>query len=223
MSDSGSQQVGREGRSRLRRNWLRLAVNLSAIVLTARLGWFLATDRFVFDPVKEITVQTGRLAIGFLLLTLACSPLAVILKWPRLHRARRPLGLWSLGYTTLHFLTFAAWDYRLDLSLLRIGIFAQPFVLVGMSAFLLLLVLGVTSWPGLRDRMGRSWIWVQRLVYIAAVLDVWHVLWLKKSFWEAWHYPAILTILFVFRIPPVRRMVVKSRRWILRNMGRSDG
>ncbi|MGC9348673.1 MAG: sulfite oxidase heme-binding subunit YedZ [Anaerolineae bacterium] len=210
-------------RSWLRRNWLRLAVNLGAVVLLARLGWLLATGRFIFDPVKEITVQTGRLAIAFLLLTLTCTPLALMLGWPRLRRARRPFGLWSLAYTTLHFLTFVAWDYRLDLDLLRIGIFSQPFVLVGMSAFLLLLVLGVTSWPGLRAQMGRSWIWVQRLVYVAAVLDVWHVLWLKKRLWEAWHYPAILVILLVFRVPQVRRAVAEARHWILSSVRGSDG
>jgi sulfoxide reductase heme-binding subunit YedZ len=228
MSADGAGGANSEKRDGLRRTWLRsnqlrVAVNLVALFFLGRLGWWLATDRFIFDPVKEITMQTGRLAIAFLLLTLACTPLAFTLKWPRLRRARRPFGLWSLAYTMLHFLTFAVWDYRLDLSLLRIGILDQPFVLVGTSAFVLLLALGITSWPGLRARMGRSWIWVQRLVYVAAILDVWHVLWLKKRLWEAWHYPAILAILLILRIPPVRRAVVRVREWVIRGLRGSEG
>jgi len=196
----------------LRRHWLRLGVNVAALVPLLFLVWWLATDRFFLDPVKQITIRTGRLAITFLLLSLACTPLASLTGVSRIRRARRPLGLWSLVTSALHFLTFAGWDYRFDPALLRIGIFSQPFVLVGMGAFLILLVLGVTSWPRLQRSMGRSWCWVQRGVYIAAVLDVWHVLWLKKSAWEAWRYPAILAVLFILRIPQIRKGVEGGRK-----------
>ncbi|MCJ7551673.1 MAG: sulfoxide reductase heme-binding subunit YedZ [Anaerolineae bacterium] len=205
----------------LRRYWLRLGVNVAALVPLLLLVWWLATDRFFLDPVKQITIRTGRLAITFLLLSLACTPLASLTGVPRIRRARRPFGLWSLAYTTLHFLTFAGWDYRFDPALLRIGIFSQPFVLVGMGAFLILLVLGVTSWPRLQRSMGRSWRRVQRGVYVAAVLDVWHVLWLKKSVWEAWRYPAILAVLFILRIPQIRKGV-EGLRTLLLEKGNQD-
>jgi methionine sulfoxide reductase heme-binding subunit len=199
----------------LRRHWLRLGVNVVALTALLLLVWWLVTDRFFLDPVKQITIRTGRLAITFLLLSLACTPLASLTGVSRIRRARRPLGLWSLVTTALHFLTFVGWDYRFDPVLLRIGIFSQPFVLVGMGAFLILLVLGVTSWPRLQRPMGRSWRWVQRGVYIAAVLDVWHVLWLKKSIWEAWRYPAILAVLLILRIPQIRRGAEALRKLLL--------
>jgi len=63
--------------------------------------------------------------------------------------------------------------------------------------------------------MGRSRRWVQRGVYVAAVLDVWHVLWLKKSVWEAWRYPAILAVLFILRIPQIRKGVERLRKLLL--------
>ena len=215
--DSDQQDPGSSGvpEAWLRRHWLRLGVNVAALVPLALLVWWLVTDRFSLDPVKQITIRTGRLAITFLLLSLACTPLASLTGVARIRRARRPLGLWSLVYTALHFLTFAGWDYRFDPGLLRIGIFSQPFVLVGMGAFLILLVLGVTSWPGLQRSMGSSWRWVQRGVYVAAVLDVWHVLWLKKSAWEAWRYPAILAVLFALRIPKIRMGVERLRKLLL--------
>lgn len=197
----------------LRTNWLRLGVHVVALAFAGRLAWWLATDRFLIDPVRETVTRTGRLGIAFLLGSLACTPLLVVTGWGRVMRARRPLGLWSLAFAGLHVLAFAVWDYRLDLALLRIAIFAQPFVLVGAGALFILIVLGVTSLPRLRKGMGKSWVWVQRLVYLGAVLDVWHVLWLKKNPLEAWRYPALLGLLLLARLPPLQRALRRLRHW----------
>jgi methionine sulfoxide reductase heme-binding subunit len=126
----------------LRRHGIRLLANLVALLSLVALGWALSAGRFFIDPVKEVTIRTGRLAVAFLLLSLACTPIFTLTGFARILQARRPWGLWSMVFATLHFLAFAGWDYRFDLALLRIGIFAQPFVLVGLAAFGLLLVLG---------------------------------------------------------------------------------
>ena len=116
-----------------------------------------------------------------------------------------------MAYTTLHLLRFAGWDYVFDPAFMKIGLFSQPFVLERLVAFLILLVLGVTSLRSIRRRMGRTWHLVQRLVYLAANLDVWHVLWLKKSPWEAWPYIVILAVLLVLRLSPVKSLVTRVR------------
>jgi sulfoxide reductase heme-binding subunit YedZ len=196
----------------LAHHWLRLIVHGVALAFVGRLTWWLATDHFLIDPVREVITRTGRLGLAFLLASLSCTPLVLLTGWGRVMRMRRPLGLWSLAFALLHFLAFAAWDYRLDFSLLRIAIFDQPFVLVGAGALLILVVLGVTSLPRLRKRLGKTWPWVQRAVYLGVVLDVWHVLWLKKNPLEAWRYPAILIFLLLLRLPPVRRSLRRLRR-----------
>jgi sulfoxide reductase heme-binding subunit YedZ len=201
----------------LRRNWLRVSANVVALATLAALLLTYASGGFAIDPVKETTIRTGRLAITFLLLSLACTPVAVITGLNRIRRARRPWGLWALAYTVLHFLIFAGWDYRFDLPLLWTGIAYQPFVVVGSASLLILLVLGVTSLPGLRTKLGKSWIWVQRMVYVAAVLDVWHVLWLKKNPAEAWWYPFILAVLLLVRVPLIRKAISRLRKAMARS------
>lgn len=195
----------------LRRVGIRVLANLVALTPLAVLLWELAAGRFFIDPVKEITIRTGRLAIVFLLLSLTCTPVATLTGFARARQARRPWGLWAMLYAALHMLVFAGWDYRFDFALLRIGIFDQPFVIVGLGALLLLLLLGITSIPALRGKMGQTWPWVQRLVYLAAVLAVWHILWLKKNPLEAWLYPVILGILLVFRIPQVKSAITRLK------------
>jgi methionine sulfoxide reductase heme-binding subunit len=195
----------------LRRRWPGIAANVGAVVLLDLLVWSYLAGGFVIDPVKEITIRTGRLAITFLLLSLACTPLVVVTGYARLLQARRPLGMWSLAFAGLHFLTFAVWDYGFNLPLLWVGLAYQPFVVIGSAAFLILLVLGVTSHSGLRKRLGGAWAWVQRLVYLAGALAVWHVVWIKKDLREALGYPALLASLLIIRLPPLRRAVSRLR------------
>lgn len=204
-------------RGESRRRWLRkyavrLLANLLALSLLTILAWDLAAGRFFIDPAKEVTIRTGRLAVAFLLLSLACTPIFTFTGFGRILQARRPLGLWAMVFAALHFLAFAGWDYRFDLAMLRIGIFAQPFVIVGLVAFLLLLVLGITSIPALRGTMGRAWRPVQRLAYVTAALSVWHIVWAKKNPVEAWQYPIILVGLLLFRIPLLQQAIVRMRK-----------
>jgi methionine sulfoxide reductase heme-binding subunit len=199
--------------ARWARRWgLRVAANLTGLVPAVWLVRTYASGGFFIDPVKEITIRTGRLAITFLLLSLACTPVVTLTGISRLTQARRPLGLWSLAYAGAHALAFAGWDYRFDLGLLLQDLAYQRFVLVGAGAFLFLVVLGVTSIPGLRKRMGRSWRRVQRTAYLAGGLAVWHVLWVKKDPREAWLYPALLALLLVVRVPIVRGALVGLRK-----------
>ena len=195
-----------------RRRGVRLAGILSGVLPAVGLIATYAAGGFVIDPVKEITIRTGRLAITFLLLSLACTPAAVITRVGRLVQARAPLGLWALAFAGAHALAFVGWDYRFDLALLGLDIAYQRYVLVGAGAFLLLALLGVTSIPSVRSGMGRWWRRVQRTVYLAAGLAVWHVLWVKKNPLEAWLYPVILIALLGLRLPPVRRAIARLRR-----------
>lgn len=201
-----------EGRRWLSKHGVRVLANLVPLIVLVVLIRQWAAGQFFIDPIKALTVRTGRLAVAFLLLSLACTPVAALTGFARILQARRPLGLWAMGYALLHFLIFAGWDYRFDLPLLRVGIFTQPFIIVGLVAAVLLMILGITSIPALRGTMGQAWPWVQRLVYVAALLDIWHILWAKKSLLEAWHYPAILGLLFLLRIPPIRRAIARRRR-----------
>ncbi len=201
--------------------WIRPAANVVAAIPLLVLVVAYATGQFAFDPVKAIMVRTGRVAIAFLLLSLACTPIALLTGFGRILQARRPWGLWSLAYAVLHFLTFALWDYRLDLRLLWSAIAYQRFVLVGAGALLILAVLGVSSLPGLRRKMGRSWRWIQRLVYLAAAVDVWHALWARKSFWEVWGYPVILGVLLLMRVPPVGEAITRLRLSVRRRLART--
>jgi sulfoxide reductase heme-binding subunit YedZ len=90
---------------------------------------------------------------------------------------------------------------------------------VGFTAFLLLIPLAVTSTNRMMRRLGRRWTQVHRLVYVIAVLGVWHFYWQeKKDVREPLLYAAVLTLLLGYRAvrawrrrrPALRPMQVAS-------------
>ncbi|MGC9399532.1 MAG: sulfite oxidase heme-binding subunit YedZ [Anaerolineae bacterium] len=195
----------------LRARWLRVLTYVGALTPLVIWGWQLAQGRF-FDPVTALIGRTGTAGLILLLLTLACTPIHLLFGFKRMLRVRRALGLYTFAYVTLHLFIFAGLDYRLDWRRLRTAIFNQPYVLVGFAAFLLFLVLAVTSTDHWQKRLGKRWQSLQRLIYVGAVLDIIHVMWLRKNIWEPWPYLLILAVLLIIRVPVVSRWIEGARR-----------
>jgi sulfoxide reductase heme-binding subunit YedZ len=153
------------------------------------------------DPVKTLTHTTGLSALIILLVTLGVTPVRRATGWHPLIRLRRPLGLFAFFYAVLHFLTYAVFDHRLSIADISADIVEHPWVLVGFSAFLILLALAVTSPAAAVRRLGGArWRRLHRLVYLAGVFAVLHFFWLvKKDVSEPVTYGAILGGLLALR------------------------
>ncbi len=140
------------------------------------LGWDILQGNLGFNPVETVIQRTGNLGILFLILSLSCTPINKIFRLPAVGRLRKPLGLYAALYAFLHFLTFAVWDYQLNLILIWNEIKTKPFIIFGAIALVILLILAGTSFKSLQRKMGKNWVRLHRLVYIAGVLVVVHYL-----------------------------------------------
>jgi methionine sulfoxide reductase heme-binding subunit len=197
---------------RRREQIAQVTVHLLALAPLALLIWNGLNHNLTANPIQTITFRTGKFALALLVLSLACTPLNTVfgvrmaLKW------RRPLGLYAFMYAALHFLTFTVLDYGLDPLLLREAIFEKRYALVGFTAFLLLVPLAITSTRGWMKRLGKRWKRLHQLVYIAGLLVIVHYVWLVKADRrEPLLWGAAIAILLAFRLPPIRRAVVKLR------------
>lgn len=154
------------------------------------------------NPVEALLHWAGLWALVLLLCTLAVTPLRRITGFNRLIRARRTLGLFAFGYVCLHFLIYLVLDQGLALSYIGEDIAERPYILVGFTAFLILIPLAVTSTRGWIRRMGKNWILLHRLVYLAAALGVLHFYWLVKADTrEPLIYAGMLGLLMLARAP----------------------
>jgi sulfoxide reductase heme-binding subunit YedZ len=182
----------------------------------APLAWLIIDwrlDNLTVNPIQNLTLRTGKYALVFLILSLACTPAKTLFGFSPALKVRRPLGLYAFLYASLHFSIFVWLDYGLDLQLLREAIFEKPYALVGFSAFLILVALAITSTRGWMRRLGRNWTRLHRLIYLAGLLVIVHYLWLVKAdLRPPILYGSIILVLLAFRLPPVRK-AMSNLRW----------
>ena len=77
----------------------------------------------------------------------------------------------------------------------------RPYITVGFSAYLILLVLGITTPKAMVRKLGKNWKRLHRLVYVAAILGTIHLLWiLRSNIGEAVLYGTILVVLLGYRL-----------------------
>ncbi len=181
--------------------WALLALGLLPL---AWLVWRTLTDQLGANPAETLIRATGDWTLRGLCLTLAITPLRVLLGWPELLRFRRLLGLLTFGWACLHLLGYTGFDMGFEWADIAHDIPKRPFVLVGALAFALLLPLAATSWNGAIRRMGaHRWQALHRSVYAVAVLAILHFWWMragKRNFTEVWVYGLILAGLLGWRI-----------------------
>ncbi len=163
------------------------------------------------NPIDEIQDTLGKWALNFLLITLSVTPLRQLTGVNALLRLRRMLGLFAFTYVTLHFCNYLLLDQSLDAAAIVEDIAKRPYITIGFAGFLLLIPLAVTSTNRMMRRLGRRWQKLHRLVYVIAILGVWHYYWqVKADVREPLIYAAALTVLLGFRVWRQRQQRLRS-------------
>ncbi len=182
--------------------WLKPGLFAGALVPLTVLLWRAAHRTLGADAVAIGLNQLGYLALVFLMGSLACTPLKILTGWTWPVRIRRMLGLFAVFYATLHLTTYVVIDQQLDWGVLWGDVTQRKFMIVGFTAFLLLVPLAWTSTDASVRRMGfQRWKALHRLAYVAGVLAVVHFLWrVKLDTRVPLTWAAILGVLFLIRI-----------------------
>lgn len=160
-----------------------------------------------FNPIETLNRETGDWALRFLVLTLAISPLAKLIKTPDLLRLRRISGLMAFGYAVLHLSSYIGLDHAFAWNAIWDDVLKRNFITVGMVTFVLLLPLAATSTNAAMKHLGgRRWRLLHKAIYPAAILAVVHFfMMVKADTTEPLIYAAILTALLAARFKPARR------------------
>lgn len=215
----------------VQRRWLWLVINGTAgslmawlLVRVFRAPYSSGVQVVASGETQEIVLFSGTAALVFLVLSLACTPLALVLGFRRAISVRKSLGLWGFGFACMHGLFVLggtallaqteAWAQLAQDApqLLLRGRWSKiPYAPVGMVALLLLLPLALTSSRAAMRRLGRHWKRLHRLVYLAVPLGVWHHGWrvhaaeASPSYVQPALFGLLVGALLLLRIPRVRR------------------
>jgi len=163
------------------------------------------------DPVKKLEHEAGKTALNLLLITLTVTPVRELTRLPHVLRLRRMLGLLAFTYVVLHFLIYVVLDLELAWGTVLSDIARRPYITIGVAALLMLIPLACTSTNRMMRRLGRRWLKLHRLIYVIAILGVWHFYWqVKRDVREPLIYAGILAVLLGYRL--VREMLRRRAR-----------
>lgn len=166
----------------LSNRWTKVVLFALCLAPLAWLGWRAYQQELTANPIEFITHYTGDWTIRFLLITLSVTPLRKLFNLPQLARFRRMLGLFAFFYGCMHLMTWLWLDKFFDLSEMWKDVVKRRFITAGMTAFLLMLPLAITSTAGWVRRLGFvQWQRLHRLIYFSALAGVVHYYWLVKS------------------------------------------
>lgn len=184
-----------------------LAKPLVFLLCLLPLAWLVygaVANQLGANPAEALIRGLGDWALRFLCIALAVTPVRIHTRTPQLARYRRMLGLFVAFYASLHLVAYAWLDMGLDVADIGRDILKRPFILVGFTAWLLLVPLALTSTNGMVRRLGgKAWRALHRLVYLVAPLALLHFFWMragKNDFAEVAVYAVILGALLLDRL-----------------------
>ena len=184
--------------------WAKPLLALALALPMAWLAYAAFNDLLGANPAEALSRSTGDWTLRGVCLVLAVTPLRVLLQAPGLLRLRRTIGVATFVYACLHLLCYAWFDQGLELSEIWRDVLKRPFIWLGMSAWLMLLPLALTSNNrAVKALGGRRWQMLHRVVYASALLSVLHFFWMragKNNFAEVWVYAALLAALMAWRV-----------------------
>ena len=169
---------------------------------------FLGTRWFGSNPIEEVEHFSGKWTLAFLGITLAVTPVRRLTGWNWLQRYRRGFGLWAFAYACLHLLVYFVLDVELGWSELVEDVMKRKYITIGMTAFVLLIPLAITSTRGWVRRLGKRWTTLHRLIYVIPVLGLIHF-WMavKKDVTDPILFTIPIVALLAWRVPALRRLL----------------
>lgn len=162
-----------------------------------------ALQKLGADPAKSLNHKTGEMALYFIIANLIFGALTILLQKSKpsffkyLQQQRRFVGVISFIFLIFHFAFYLlmegfeakAWTQ----------IYTKTYLILGSIAWLVMLVLAVTSNDFSVKRLGgRRWKNLHRLVYLGAAIAFFHVISIEKA--DVVFYSSLGAALFTLEI-----------------------
>ena len=200
-------------------DWQRWVIHAGAWLTLIGLTLNSFLNPSVVNPITTFERQTGKTALIFLILSLACSPLSSILNWKSLSKRKKALGVYGFVFAAVHLLVFLGIDYGFQFKSILPVVFRTPYILIGLTAFLMLLALAITSFKKMKQALKKNWKRLHRLVYVISPLVILHFILIVKgnllnlqgALGEPLIYGGIVLILLLLRLPPIKNSLINLR------------
>ncbi len=176
---------------------------ITQVCCAAPILWLLleiGLNRLGSNPIQAMHIFLGDWSLRFLCITLAITPLQTMTNWRGMTDYRQLFGLTAFFYATLHLLGYLSADQAWAWPVIGIDILQSSYLWFGLLAYLILLLLALTSPKVAKKRLGKTWKKLHRYIYLAAGAAIVHYFWqLKGNLAEPLFYLLVLGMLMGFR------------------------
>jgi sulfoxide reductase heme-binding subunit YedZ len=161
----------------------------------------MATGGLGPNAIEGFHLFTGIWSLRFLLVTLFVTPIQTITRWRGMAAFRQLFGLSSFSYAALHVYGYLWIDQGLIWSSITTDILETRYIWFGLFAFIVLLLLALTSPTAAMKIMGRRWKKLHRWIYPASVAVIFHyAMQLKGNLVDPLFYGLGIAFLLLFRL-----------------------
>ncbi|MGR0279909.1 sulfite oxidase heme-binding subunit YedZ [Marinomonas dokdonensis] len=164
--------------------WDRKEKPFVLVVFLLPLAWMvysLLTGRYFPDPAEPLMTLSGIWASVAMVGVLLITPIVKNTNFKFLNRYRRFVGLSAFFYALLHLLIYLVFHAGLSWQWIIQDVLQRPYIYIGLFAFVILLLLAMTSTKKMMKRLGVNWKKLHQYVYFAALAIVAHLWWQVKS------------------------------------------
>jgi sulfoxide reductase heme-binding subunit YedZ len=188
-------------------------VHVLAIVPLALTVYEYVTGTLPIVLDRHLIIRFGAAGLAFIVAAFAITPIVTLTGKAQLVSMRRSLGVYGFCYIVLHLLAYAWLSNYFDWALILRDLGERRAMSIGLLAFALLIPLALTSTNGWQKRLGKRWKTLHRLIYFAVPLSILHYFLLERDI-KDWVlvYAALVGILFVMRLPAIRRALARIRQ-----------
>ena len=192
--------------------WQHNLIRVLAIAPLAQTVYEYVTNTLPIVLDRHLVIRFGAVGLVFIVASFTITPISILSGKTALVPLRRSLGVYGFCYIALHLLAYAWLSNGFDWDLILRDISERRALIVGLTAFALLIPLALTSTNGWQKRLGRRWKVLHRLVYFAVPLSILHYFWLERDI-KDWVlvYIALVMLLFAVRYPALRRALARRR------------
>lgn len=182
--------------------FLKLLLLVNGGVPLALLAWDAWHHQLGANPPNFAILTTGLMALIFLVLTMAVTPVRKVTGWNWLLPLRRMLGLYAFAYAGIHFLLFFSLDRSFSIPSTLSEMVKRKYLIVGITGLLIMVPLAITSTNGMIKRLGgKRWRALHRLAYVAAIAGVVHYyMQVKADARQPLAFAAVLAVLLGYRL-----------------------
>jgi len=177
--------------------WSHLLAQIPLVVFIIDLIY----QPFFANTGERIIHFTGQTTMQLLLATISVSWIATRIKFGLLIRWRRPLGLWTFCYALLHLTAFLIFETGLSWLEIQKSFIELQYVWFGSIAFVIFLLLALTSNRYAYQKLKHNWQRLHNLVYLAGLLAMIHlILLIKSSYQDAVVYGLLFVLIMTVKM-----------------------